>query len=269
MKQVFRWANLIFYLAMVTVNALANILPLNGVTTGDVSIKYTNLFTPAPYTFSIWGVIYLFMGFFAIYTAIKAPEHGSVAAMRHSIGILFLLSCVFNIAWIYTWHYEKIGASVLCILGLLLTLILINMRFTIKPKTSFPVRVSIYGFNLYLGWITAAVIANISVYLTKVNWSRFGLSETVWTIVILAVACLLGVLFVLVGGRFMATISLAWALIGILVKHLSKAGFHNTYPAISITLVFVSVILWLCILYHPLRTYLLTPSKKKAETEEP
>lgn len=50
----------IAFTLMVTVNALANILPINGVGTGEVSDKYGNLFAPAPITFAIWGVIYIF-----------------------------------------------------------------------------------------------------------------------------------------------------------------------------------------------------------------
>ena len=47
------------YLAMITMNALANIVPIGGRTTGEVSENYTNLFAPTGLTFSIWGVIYL------------------------------------------------------------------------------------------------------------------------------------------------------------------------------------------------------------------
>ena len=42
------------YLAMVGMNVLANVLPLNGRRTGEVSDAYPSLFTPAGVTFSIW-----------------------------------------------------------------------------------------------------------------------------------------------------------------------------------------------------------------------
>ena len=38
------------FLAMVVVNALANILPINGVGTGQISDSYRNLFAPAGIT---------------------------------------------------------------------------------------------------------------------------------------------------------------------------------------------------------------------------
>ena len=52
----------ITFLAMVLVNALANILPINGRQTGEVSDAYGNLFAPAGITFAIWGVIYFLLG---------------------------------------------------------------------------------------------------------------------------------------------------------------------------------------------------------------
>jgi hypothetical protein len=38
---------------MVVVNALANIIPINGLTTGAISDSYFNLFAPAGLTFFI------------------------------------------------------------------------------------------------------------------------------------------------------------------------------------------------------------------------
>ncbi len=44
---------LITFVLMIGVNALANILPINGINTGQVSDNYRNLFAPAAITFSI------------------------------------------------------------------------------------------------------------------------------------------------------------------------------------------------------------------------
>ncbi len=52
------------FLMMLAVNALANSLPLNGLSTGAVANFYPNLFTPTAITFSIWGLIYLLLSAF-------------------------------------------------------------------------------------------------------------------------------------------------------------------------------------------------------------
>ena len=62
--------NLLGFLATVVINALASILPINGITTGELSDLYPNLFVPAGLTFAIWGLIYVLLGIFVIYPLI-------------------------------------------------------------------------------------------------------------------------------------------------------------------------------------------------------
>ena len=46
-----KYLNLLFFAAMIVMNYLANALPLNGKTTGELSDAYPNLFVPAGVTF--------------------------------------------------------------------------------------------------------------------------------------------------------------------------------------------------------------------------
>ncbi|PLX06432.1 MAG: hypothetical protein C0596_18375 [Marinilabiliales bacterium] len=59
---VLKILNVVLFIAMVYVNFLANSLPINGQSTGEISNAYSNLFAPAGITFSIWGIIYLALG---------------------------------------------------------------------------------------------------------------------------------------------------------------------------------------------------------------
>lgn len=252
MRQIFKWGNLIMLVAMILVNLMANFLPIGGKTTGEVSANYTTLFTPAPYTFSIWGVIYIMMSIFAIYVAISPVESSAMTEIRNNVGILFMLSCLFNIAWIFCWHNERFGLSVLCIIGLLLTLFLINIRFTtIRPDISIPERISVYGFNIYLGWICAATIANIGVFLKSASISILGFSAPTLTIIALMIVCILGISLSIFGGRFMSSFAILWAIAGIFIKHISRNGFGNAYPLITITLISVFVIISTSIILFP------------------
>lgn len=65
--KLFKWCNTAAFAAVLAVNALANLLPIGGKTTGEISEQYANLFTPAGYTFAIWGLIYLLLGIFVVY----------------------------------------------------------------------------------------------------------------------------------------------------------------------------------------------------------
>ena len=65
--QVLAVGNVLGFVAVLIVNYLAVSIPIGGMTTGQLADLYPNLFTPAAITFSIWGVIYLFLGAFVIW----------------------------------------------------------------------------------------------------------------------------------------------------------------------------------------------------------
>lgn len=57
----------IMFVVVLVFNTLANTLPINNQTTGQVSFQYPNLFQPSGMTFSIWGLIYFSLGAWMIY----------------------------------------------------------------------------------------------------------------------------------------------------------------------------------------------------------
>lgn len=233
MSGTLKWVNFLAFLAMIVINILANVLKFGGHTTGQAADNYPNLFTPAPFTFAIWCVIYIFMGIYTISQIVKMGTYESLLRVDSAIGILFLLSCIFNVLWIFSWHNLRFGLSLLWMLLLLVSLIIINLRLRIVPGVSVSERLTVYGFNIYLGWIAVATIANISVLLVKIGWSGFGLSSVIWTLIALATGTILGICFIMVGRRYFAACAIIWAFIGILVKHISSTNPDRS-PAIAI-----------------------------------
>jgi hypothetical protein len=213
--------NLAAFLATIAINAMANALPINGRTTGELSDLYPNLFVPAGLTFSIWGIIYLLLAVFSIYQ-IAAPIRTSAEFLR-SIGPLFIIASAANIGWIYLWHYQRVSASLLLMLVLLASLLGIYLRLGIGVgAASWRQKLLVQlPFSVYLGWITVATIANVTVVLVHVGWNRFGASQELWTVVVLIVAALitLAVLFTR-NDPFFALVIL-WAFVGILIKRLA------------------------------------------------
>ena len=124
---VYKWINTVALIAMIATNILANVIPIGGNTTGEVSASYPNLFTPAPITFAIWGVIYLFMTLFVIFQWGIMGNKVSSAYVRDRIGFLFVANCILNISWIIAWHNKKIEISMV-----LMILLLINLIFIIE-----------------------------------------------------------------------------------------------------------------------------------------
>lgn len=213
--------NIIAFIGVITTNFLANYLPLNGYNTGELSDMYPNLFVPAGITFSIWGIIYLFLFGFIIYQSKGLINNLSkTPKFVFDIGWLFFISSLANIGWIFAWHHLMVFISLICMLILLLSLIAIYFRLNIgknnfqKAKKYF---VNI-PFSLYLGWITIATIANITAWLVSINWSGWGLSEVTWTIIVLIAGVIITLLNTLNRADSIYALVVIWAYIGIILK---------------------------------------------------
>ncbi|MCP3029835.1 tryptophan-rich sensory protein [Halobacillus sp. A1] len=204
--------NLIAYLLVITVNGLANALPLNGQTTGDISNRLNVLFTPAGYVFSIWGFIYILLG---IWIISQFPSSRRNLPVYQTTSFLFVLSSILNSLWIFMWHYEFFGLSVIVMLLLLTTLI----RLYVKAKAADASFLELLPFSVYLGWISVATITNISYYLTYIGWNGFGISESIWTFVLLIVAVTLALYFMRSEKDWVYPLVFVWAFIGIGVKN--------------------------------------------------
>ena len=229
--------NVLGFLGVVIVNALAVTLPLNNKTTGELSDQYPNLFVPAGLTFSIWGVIYILLAIFVIYGLVVAIRKDSEkSSFIENIGILFLISCLANIGWIFAWHYEILALSLVLMLILLGSLITIYLRLRIGKADS--TRTEKYvvhlPFSIYLGWITIATIANVTALLVDINWNTFGLSEPFWAIavIIVGIAITLSVLFTRKDIFYCLVVD--WALLGILLKRLADSTPVQSVIVVSI-----------------------------------
>lgn len=223
------------YLLMVAVNFLANGLPINNRSTGEISDAYPNLFAPAGPAFSIWGLIYLLLAGYVIYQFTKSSQPKKELIKK--INPLFIASSLANILWIFAWHYDYIALSVLIMATLLILLIKIadilrGEQFTLSEK--FFIRAP---FSVYFGWITVAAIANITVFLVSTGWKGFGVADYIWTSIILLVGALIGIVRMRRDKNIPYGLVLIWAYFGILLKHLSFSGFNGQYQSIIYTVI--------------------------------
>jgi hypothetical protein len=203
-----KYINLILFACMIVMNYLATALPLNNKTTGELSDSFPNLFVPAGITFSIWGVIYLLL---IVYCIVQFRSSNQVVISN--ISWLFGISCILNALWIVTWHYGKLPLSLIVMIGLLITLIYINI--TIKDLPFGLIKAS---FGIYLGWICIATIANVTALLVHYNWDGSGISEEVWTIIMISVGALIVSLTLYRLNNPFIGLSVIWAFTGIIIK---------------------------------------------------
>jgi hypothetical protein len=230
----------ITYVAMVVVNFLANGLPINNRSTGDISDAYPNLFAPAGPAFSIWGLIYLLLGAYVVYQFLNKDQR--IEALIKKINPLFILTSLANISWIFAWHYDSIGLSVI-IMGIMLFL-LIKIADIIRTGQLISLeRLFICApFSIYFGWITVASIANITVFLVSIGWNGFGIMDFVWTSIILLIGAVIGILRILKDKNVPYGLVLIWAYAWILFKHLSASGFNEKYPLVIATVILCLVL---------------------------
>jgi benzodiazapine receptor len=210
--------NLIALAATIVVNGLANALPLNGLTTGEISDRFDVFFVPAGYVFSIWGLIYLGLFAFGIYQALPAQRENP---RLRSIGYLFALSSIANAAWIFLWHYEVFPLTLVVMVILLVSLIAIYLRLDIgRAKVSRTERWLVdLPFSIYLGWITVATIANATSLLDFLNWNGWGIGPEVWALIMLVAASVIASAVSLTRGDVAYMLVIVWAFAGIAVKH--------------------------------------------------
>ena len=208
--------NGLLVVATIVVNGLANALPINGQQTGEISDRFDVHFTPAGYVFSIWGLIYLGLVAFAIYQALPAQRE---SLLIRRISAPFWISSVANMSWLVLWHYEYFGTTLVMMLVLLASLIWITrMLFAAGPAADLGERWCLRTpFSVYLGWITVATLANLTIVLEAKDLRPWDISAEEWAVAMVIVG---GVVTFAVGRvrRDLAYLSvILWAFVGIAV----------------------------------------------------
>jgi hypothetical protein len=233
MKPLFRvilsWLAFSFTIAL---NALANILPINGFNTGEVSAFYPNAFVPDGFTFSIWSVIYLLLLVFVIYSTVLAVKPDAPAAnkqLANAISPLFWFTCLLNGSWILAWHYLQLTLSLGIMLLFLVTLIAIFSKISDARLqiTNMGKWLLSLPFVVYLAWICVATIANTAALLVHIEWGAFGISAANWASIMLGVAVLLAMWMVFRFHQPAFALVVAWAAFGI------YRGQQLSYPQVA------------------------------------
>jgi benzodiazapine receptor len=238
--------NVLAVIATLVVNGLANALPLNGQTTGEVSDRFQVYFVPAGYVFSIWGLIYLGLITLAIYQAL--PGQRDNPRLRR-VSYLFALSCAANIAWLFLWHYERFPLTLVA-MGALLLFLTASYLFLDINQARVPsaekwlVHIPI---SIYLGWITVATIANVTTVLDYLNWNGWGISPEVWAVIMLVAGLGIASAMSLTRADVAYVLVVVWAYIGIAVKH---AGTPVVATTAWVTTVLIVLVLAAGILLH-------------------
>jgi hypothetical protein len=234
-----KYINLLLFAGMIVMNYLANALPLNNKTTGELSDSFPNLFVPAGITFAIWGVIYLLL---VIYCFVQFTGSNQIAISK--ISWLFGISCILNALWIIFWHYGKLPFSLVVMLGMLVALIYINIL--IKDLQFGIIKAS---FGIYMGWICIATIANVTTLLVHYDWKGFGIQEEIWTIIMIFAGAIIAALSIYSLKNPFIGLSVIWAFTGIILKR------HDDFRAIALSASIAIIIVGVVTVWSFVRKY--------------
>jgi hypothetical protein len=192
--------------------------PIQDAAGGALSASAT-LIAPAGLAFSIWSIIYLGLVAYAIWQALPRQKADD---RQRRLGYWIAASLLLNAAWILSVQFDQLWLSLPVIVALLVVLIrTFFICFSTRPKNWVETLVVDGTIGLYLGWVCVATAANTAALLTAAGFDGFGIDPTIWAVVVVAVAGVIGILLgIRDRGRIAPALALGWGLAWLAVGRL-------------------------------------------------
>lgn len=222
---------------------------MGGRDVSEVSNLFPTLFTPAGFTFSIWGIIYIALIAMCIYHIVVSFKYDKLHADNQAIAKMsgwFIVNNIATAAWLYLWTHLQIALAELMIVIQLISLIIIHVRLDIHVSNR-PMLNKIFTqmpLSIYLGWISIATIANTAVYLTSLKWSGWGIAADTWTLIMIIVAVLLSFAMIFLKDNIFFALVVVWALAGIFFRqHQNYHPLVDTAALVSFALIVGAILI--------------------------
>lgn len=213
---------LLFILGMIAMTIIAQISDLGGKPIDESSNESYTLINPAPYAFSIWGLIYIALLGFGIYQAL--PSQRDNPRFRNASGWI-IINAIANMMWYpaaYWQTWNNIIANLL-IITMLFSLVKINQALEIRQTTVSTAETWLarIPFAVYFGWITVATPVSIASFLAYNDWNGGGAPADIWAVTIIAVSLIIACIAYFRITNFAYLIVLAWGFIAIAIAQQS------------------------------------------------
>ena len=218
-------------IAVIIIQFLANSFSFNGRTIIEIMNRLPILFTPASYVFSIWFLIYAFLILW-LYQFCRTHQQYSNAVLNKRT-FWFIASAILTILWLLLWQYEFFAWTIISMLALLFSLTTLYLTYP-KGENGLFERVPI---SIFLSWVTISFMELISYVLTFYEWSGWGISDSLWTVIFLTIATGIGLHFIRHYRDIAFTAVFMWVFIGIFVKN----GFDSLF--VSMAALFLTLVL--------------------------
>jgi hypothetical protein len=97
-------------------------------------------------------------------------------------------------------------------------------------------------FGTYLGWITAATIANAATVLYNAGWNGLGVSPEAWAVTMLIAGAVISSAVALTRRDIAYVLVIMWAFAGIAVKHANEQAIMPTAWVMACVVVIMLVV---------------------------
>ncbi len=250
---VARWkfVNLVTLVVVIALNGLAASGGMSGQSIGEIANQYRSLFLPANYVFGIWSLIYLGQFVAAGYQLLRGA---GTAQYIERLGPWWLVAGVLNVAWISLFSFAQFALALAVMLVFLVSLIIVTERLR-APAAGAPPRRSVveravrgaverWPFDIYLAWISVAVIANTFQFAHVIGFGGLGLTEATWSVIMMGVATLLGLLMAAGRGNWLFPLVVAWAVRGIGARYAELPAIADVASWLAPTGAIVGLMAW-------------------------
>lgn len=152
---------------------------------GGIFSDSATLIAPAGPAFSIWSVIYLCLAGYVVWQWLPSAASSRWAEVTR---LPAAASMALNGAWLLVVFAGWVLASVLVIVGIVVSLGLVLRRTADLPDEGWAPRVFVsVTFGLYLGWVCVATCANVAAWLVGLGVPAQGAGPTAATLLVLLV----------------------------------------------------------------------------------
>jgi benzodiazapine receptor len=215
-------------LIAVFVNVIFNYVSLTNVialpSLEDVSHRYSSLFTPSDYAFSIWGVIYFTFIVYGIYQAMPARSEDP---LYRNLAKPFAIVNLLAIAWIVTFRMQLMWVSA----GIILTMLVLSIFMLVLSRDAvlrdeYSNWVSV-PFSLLAGWLSVATITDFSTVFVYMGWQGPVMTQVIVAMIMILFSGLIGIYVCARCKDFVFPMVIAWACIAIALSR------SNDFPYIS------------------------------------
>ncbi|MBS0320963.1 MAG: tryptophan-rich sensory protein [Proteobacteria bacterium] len=195
-------------------------------TIAAVTARHPSPFTPAPYAFSIWILIYAGFAAYAVWQ-LAPRRHDALPVIRASLWLIAIN--VLASAWIVLFTHERLVAALLplaagfaCAIG---------FRAATRRLAPWTRAVA----SLYLGWSAVAALAGVAVWLAPPAQAAATVADSAWATLLMLAAFGFAVMELLDGDAVVPAV-IAWALAAIFV------AARAPYPAVAFIALALAVV---------------------------